>query len=347
MCGRVVIARCSRDLVRIAKLKSNNMKNGINYHESYNCSPGQYVPGMYYCKGEVILEAMKWGVTVNNLSNIVFNSRSDSINKYSFYKQFSRCVVIIDGYFEWKEKQPYYISIDSEESDKVCFLAGIYISQIDNDGFEYKEVSVITKDAMKDIAFIHHRMPVILSSLDEANKYLDGGISVDDILKDYDKKIKLKFYEVGDLVNKLSNVGKDNIIPKKEIGYNKNKNLFIDSFFSGGTIEKKKEIVPKVNLKKINQFNLVSQKKDTDDKTEISESASTAIGTIPDLFHNRIKTHFVIGKKKDTINCNTSKSSKKKKKKENTLLDFIIIKENKSNHKLSSKKSNNKDKDNI
>ena len=137
---------------------------------------------------------------------------------------------------------------------------------------------------------------------------------------------------------------KDNIIPKKEIGYNKNKNLFIDSFISGGIIEQKKMIVPRVGLEKIDQFNLVSQKKENDNKTEISESASTAIGTIPDLFHNRIKTHFVIGKKKDTLCSNTSK---KKKKKENTLLDFIIIKENKSNHKLSSKKSNNKDKDNI
>lgn len=320
------------------------MRNGINYHESYNCSPGQYIPGMYYCKGEIVLEAMKWGATVNTLNNVVFNSRSDTINKYSFYKQFNRCVIIIDGYFEWKEKQPYYITIDNDVTDKVCFLAGIYINQIDKDGFEYKEVSVITKDAMKEISFIHHRMPVILSSLDEANKYLDESISVEDIFKDYDTKIKLKYYEVGDLVNKLSNVGKDNIIPKKDIGYNKNKNLFIDSFISEGVIEQKKAIVPKINLKKIDQFKLVSNKKDNDNKTEISESVSTAIGTIPDkLNNNRIKTHFAIGKMKDLTNSKSSKSSKKKK--ENTILDFITIKEIKSNHKLSSKKSNNIDKE--
>ena len=31
----------------------------------------------------------------NTLNNVVFNSRSDTINKYSFYKQFNRCVIII------------------------------------------------------------------------------------------------------------------------------------------------------------------------------------------------------------------------------------------------------------
>ena len=43
-------------------------------------------------------------------------------------------------------------------------------------------------------------------------------------------KNDLTFYPVGDLVNKLSNYGKDNIIHKDEIKYNKNKNLKIKQF---------------------------------------------------------------------------------------------------------------------
>jgi len=43
-------------------------------------------------------------------------------------------------------------------------------------------------------------------------------------------KTDLTFYPVGDLVNKLSNYGKDNIIHKDEIKYNKNKNLKIKQF---------------------------------------------------------------------------------------------------------------------
>jgi len=40
----------------------------------------------------------------------------------------------------------------------------------------------------------------------------------------------LSFYPVGDLVNKLSNYGKDNIVHRDEIKYNKNKNLKIKQF---------------------------------------------------------------------------------------------------------------------
>ncbi len=40
----------------------------------------------------------------------------------------------------------------------------------------------------------------------------------------------LNFYPVGDLVNKLSNYGKDNIIHRDEIRYNKNRNLKIKQF---------------------------------------------------------------------------------------------------------------------
>ena len=53
MCGRVVIARCAKDLSKIAKLKNNkDMKNNVYYHESYNISPGQYLPCIYMTKNK-------------------------------------------------------------------------------------------------------------------------------------------------------------------------------------------------------------------------------------------------------------------------------------------------------
>ena len=45
-------------------------------------------------------------------------------------------------------------------------------------------------------------------------------------------RTELYFYPVGDLVNKLSNYGKDNITHKHEIKYDKNKNLKIKHFLS-------------------------------------------------------------------------------------------------------------------
>ena len=123
MCGRVVIARCSKDLSKIAKLKNNkDMKNNAYYHESYNISPGQYLPCIYMNKennnkkneknveDEINLEAMKWGIYLEKLEHLLFNSRSETINIYPMYKNYKRCIIIIEGYYEWENKnKPYYI----------------------------------------------------------------------------------------------------------------------------------------------------------------------------------------------------------------------------------------------
>lgn len=321
MCGRVVIARNSRELARIAQIRENQMRNSINYKESYNCAPGQYIPGIYYTsispsQKVLSLEAMKWGATVNTLPNILFNSRSDTINKYSFYSQFKRCVVLIDGYFEWKDKQPYYISTDKSE---IVYLAALYLDQIDSDGFEYKEVSIITKDACEDIAFIHHRMPAMLKSHEEVEEYLKGDKKIEEIIQE--KDIKLTFYQVGDLVNKLSNVGKDNILRKEEITYNKNKNLLIDSFIKKGVIDKNKNALPpKINLNKINSLKTLKKKIMTD-KDTIKSDESTQLGSVINDLSNLKKkygkSNFKKGKRKNDysyIKFGLSSSSRKKSK---------------------------------
>ena len=322
MCGRVVIARNSRELARIAQIKQSQMKNSINYKESYNCSPGQYIPAVYYTSISpnqkiLSLEAMKWGASVNTLPNILFNSRSDTINKYSFYSKFKRCVVLIDGYFEWKDKQPYYISNDKNE---IVYLAAIYLDQIDSDGFDYKEVSIITKDACKDIAFIHHRMPVMLKSHEEVEEYLKGDKKIEEIIQE--KDIKLTYYQVGDLVNKLSNVGKDNILRKEEIGYNKNKNLLIDSFVKKGVIDKNKSVLPpKINLNKINTLETIKTKVIKNDKDTVKSDESTQLGTVINdlstLKKKYGKSNFKKGKRNNDYSYSKfgiSSSSKKKSK---------------------------------
>lgn len=65
----------------------------------------------------------------------------------------NRCVVIVEGYFEWKEKsQPYMFK--SKTSDHFL-IAGLYT---DNN-----EIILLTKDAAPGLGEIHDRMPVILT----------------------------------------------------------------------------------------------------------------------------------------------------------------------------------------
>lgn len=324
MCGRVIIGRNSRYIVRSMKLNTQ-MKNAAKYNSSYNISPGQYLPCAYYNSNNnnhkehtLITEAMKWGASLEQLNNIIFNSRNETIKIYSFYSQFSRCVVIVQGYYEWLNKQPYVITSkqfntndneneEDENKNDLMYLAGLYIPKIDEDGFEYKEVSIITKDAQHDIQFIHHRMPVILSSLKEVNGYLSGDVTLDKIVS---KNVELKFYEVGDLVNKLSNVGKENVIPKEDIYYNKNGNYLINKFLSGN-----KDIVKpkKNNLELINTIQI--EKKNDNNKSD--DMSLTLCSTVPETVCENKSDN----KKK---NSKKSKAKKCKEKVKCTLLDNFL-----------------------
>ena len=271
MCGRIVISRHGADLVKMRVYSNQVMNNLGSYRAGYNIAPGNHIPGIFKqnninnnhnseikinddIKNEIstnsknkkeiineeenlrkksnyILESMKWGINTGKRENLLFNSRSDTINIYPFYKKYNRCIVIIEGYYEWKKiesankkikKQPYYISLKEKDKDNLIYLAGLYSNEIDNDGFEYKSVTIITCNANKEIDFIHDRMPVIFKNFNEAEKYLNG-IQIQYFVNQI-KDIKLDFYEVGDLVNNISNNTKDNIMPKEKIKYNKNRN---------------------------------------------------------------------------------------------------------------------------
>jgi putative SOS response-associated peptidase YedK len=232
-------------------------------------------------ENEINLEAMKWGIYLVKMDHILFNSRSETINIYPMYKNYKRCIIIIEGYYEWENKnKPYYISA-LEKYENIIFLPGLYNEEIDNEGFSYKSVSIITMNANKEIDFIHERMPVIFNKYEQVLDYLNGK----ELSKIVDKDIKMKFYLVGDLVNKLSNVSKDNIIPIEDIKYNKNGNLLIKNFLTEEKGEKlilkKNENLIKDNKKNLNKINELENIKEKNKKNDdnISQVSTTIISS--------------------------------------------------------------------
>jgi putative SOS response-associated peptidase YedK len=132
MCGRVVVALDTDTLLIIARTRI--MQNAMRYRQSYNVTPGKYIPGMYKDnKGNVNLEAMKWG-TKNKEDFPLINARAETVTLYPIFKKCIRCVIIIQGYYEWKRSQtqsneeviqPYYIHNKTNDEDYL-FLAGLY-----------------------------------------------------------------------------------------------------------------------------------------------------------------------------------------------------------------------------
>lgn len=138
-----------------------------------------------------------------------FNARSDTIRQKPSYRtsiKQKRCLVIADGFFEWRahegKKYPYYIY----KKDQGLFtLAGIWDSWTNKkDNKTLETFSIITTEANPLLARIHNvkkRMPVILRESDE-KRWLNAGMSeeeIDGLLVPYDGD-DLKAHPVSKLI---------------------------------------------------------------------------------------------------------------------------------------------------
>ena len=103
---------------------------------------------------------MKWGYKVPN-GKLIFNARSETAAQNAMFadgmKQ-RRCLIPADCYYEWQKteygKLKYEIAPNCVDG---FFLAGIYRIEQGIPVF-----SILTKEPVDSIAFIHNRMPVIL-----------------------------------------------------------------------------------------------------------------------------------------------------------------------------------------
>jgi putative SOS response-associated peptidase YedK len=139
------------------------------------------------------------------------NARSDTIfEKPSFRVPIRkrRCLVVMDGYFEWREVNgrtyPYYIKM--KDSDAFA-VAGIWDEWINKKNEEkLRTYSVISIDANPFIEKVNNkkkRMPVILPKKDE-RKWIQSNIEkecIKSMLKTYDGK-DLEAYPVRRLITK-------------------------------------------------------------------------------------------------------------------------------------------------
>ncbi len=125
------------------------------------------------------IELGEWGLIpsfavtaelVNDMQNKTLNARSDTIFERKSFKESivnKRCVLIIDGFFEWRhaggDKFPYYIY---PKDESVFYLGCIYTIYTDKTTGEMKDTfSIITTEANTMMQFIHNtkkRMPLIL-----------------------------------------------------------------------------------------------------------------------------------------------------------------------------------------
>jgi len=181
---------------------------------SYNVAPGQKAGVILRGPGTNTYHQFKWGLVPSwaddpSIGNRMINARAETLReKPSFRKAFlkSRCIIPVDGFYEWKKtgshKRPFYIF----RKDKKPFgLGGLWEQWQAPDGSILKTFTIVTVDANQLLEELHSRMPLIISE-----KHLDIWLGsenpgdVFNLIKPASEDL-LDFYEVSTLVNSPAN----------------------------------------------------------------------------------------------------------------------------------------------
>ena len=139
----------------------------------------------------------------------MINARAETIlGRRAFCQAFQkrRCLVLADGFYEWKKpghKTPYFVRL---QSDQPFAFAGI-AERWERNGQGVESCAIVTTTANELMATIHDRMPVILSPSD-FDPWLDPDFKDQDrlleMLRPY-PAIKMTAYTVGTMVNDPTN----------------------------------------------------------------------------------------------------------------------------------------------
>jgi putative SOS response-associated peptidase YedK len=150
MCGRVIRTSPVEDLRRLLDLDAVP----ADLPSRYNLAPRQPIP-VVRTAGR--LELLRWGLTMRDPHHAGINARVESLSR-PFYRdkiRERRCLVVVDGFYEWqrdgKAKQPFLIT----RGDRApMVLGGIY----DATG----GCAILTMPSEGVVAGLHDRMPVML-----------------------------------------------------------------------------------------------------------------------------------------------------------------------------------------
>lgn len=194
----------------------------------YNVAPTDAAHVVIEDNGKRILEKMTFGLIPHwakdaTIALHCLNARSETIDqKPAFRTSFrkKRCLVPVDGFFEWKRegkvKSPFFFRLKSEEP---FGLAGLWDEWKRPDGKSFKTFAIVTTEPNDLLKTIHDRMPVIVDR-EHYPLWLSPQVSDDKllkpILKPYPSEL-LKMVPVSSLMNNSKNKGPECVTPLNQV----------------------------------------------------------------------------------------------------------------------------------
>jgi putative SOS response-associated peptidase YedK len=168
MCGR---ARLPDDVSEIKLDLKIDWDEIDDYRPSWNAAPTSKLPVVISLKGKRTLTLMRWGLVPSWANDIkigysTFNARADGVDTRpafrTAWKAGRRCLVIADGYYEWRQsdKQPFAVALGNRGP---MTFAGLWDTWRAPDGNTLKSFTIITTQANNLLVPLHDRMPVLLA----------------------------------------------------------------------------------------------------------------------------------------------------------------------------------------
>jgi putative SOS response-associated peptidase YedK len=209
MCGRYTITTTAEKLAALFDVEVPD-----EYQPRYNAAPTQQLPVISNNQKQKI-SLYNWGILPRwakeqGSSQRLINARAETVaEKATFKNSFKkrRCLVVADGYYEWKKtkdkKIPHRILLKEE---RPFTFAGIWDTFEDESGVQIPAFVIITVAASPSIADIHDRMPAILDK-ETADLWLSNSEDYEglqDVLRPY-PDAHLKAYAVSTQVNAVKN----------------------------------------------------------------------------------------------------------------------------------------------
>ena len=205
MCGRFSVA-AELETVRVRFCLARDL---LDWNPRYNIAPTQKTLTITNQEGAAHANLMTWGLIPHwskdkKSGYQMINARAETLTTKRSFKhclKSQRCLVVADGFYEWKQKTPFRVIL----KDQGLFaFAGLWDTWHGPEGEIVTSFTIITVPANILVAPLHDRMPAILTPEAE-NLWLDPKLLDPIPLLQPFAPDQMSMYEVSPVVNSWKN----------------------------------------------------------------------------------------------------------------------------------------------
>jgi putative SOS response-associated peptidase YedK len=168
MCGR---AKLPEDVSEIKLDLKTDFDEIGDYRPRWNAAPTSQLPVLVSTHGKRTLTLMRWGLIPawakdTKIGYSTFNARAEDIETRPAFrgawKACRRCLVVADGYYEWRDsdRQPFAVALENRGP---MTFAGLWDLWRGPDGKPLKSFAIVTTQANEFLKTLHNRMPALLT----------------------------------------------------------------------------------------------------------------------------------------------------------------------------------------